>query len=775
MKVFLTRIFLLLLAVFFANEIAQSQGVGTWNAYSSFRTINDISIDADGHIWCATNGGIFSTDADSILKKYTRINGMYRNNPTAMIYDPGQDGIWFGYDDGMLEFFNLKDDSFTMYDDIYRANRYNPRGINRFVISGNKLYIATDFGVVVYSTSNRYVLETYFNLGSFSTGTAVNDIAISGSKVYCATASGVAIGDGSKGDLIVPSNWSTYGQNEGINGAVLSIGLQGNKVYASTSDKNLEWDGQQWISSTTFTDGPVVNYSSAGDTLLGVSITGVTLITSGSNKQINGINGTPLAAATVYNGDLLVGTSTLGLAVIHDINSGKVDKYIAPTGPYLNLFSGVNIANGVLISGSSPVPGKAVSSYTATGYYIYKDGQWHNYNLETNSVLKQFNFNSAFISTYNDDAYYFGSWGKGIVEQKINSDSITVYNSTSGLEGISGSPSFVVISGLDHDQDGNIWAVSLDAPNTPLYYKAKGSNTWSGIGKDPTIPSTDAYYGLMVDNSGQKWISLQAPQGIGDGILVLDTGDPTTTRDDKSFHLTTDIDQGDLPDPKENDMAQDLKGEVWVGTDRGVVHYIFPDRIINGTSNDRRSEFLRKAGTDSVLLRDLHATCIAVDAANRKWIGSEGDGLWLVSPEGDSVLKHYTTQNSPLISDNILSLAIDGKTGTLYIATDEGLVSYVGVVKNPVAKMKHLFVYPNPYSYNKENGPVVIDGLSGQTTINIVTVDGRVVNRLNVTGGRVEWNGKDFNGNRLPSGVYLVIAKDTQNGERGVGKVAIIK
>lgn len=692
-----------------------------------------------------------------------------------MIYDSGEDGIWLGYADGMLEFMSLKDGSFTNYADIYRADRYNPRGINRFDLKGDTLYIATDFGVVVYDTSKRYVLETYFNLGSFDTGTAVNDLVVSGDKVYCATASGVAIGDAGKGDLIVPSNWSTYGQSAGFDGAVLCIGLQSNKVYASTSDQNLEWDRQQWVTSGSFNSGTILRYTSVGDSLVGVASNGVTLLTSNSKKQIANIEGTPLTVADIIDGNLLIGTSTEGLAVIKDVASGKVDAYVAPAGPYLNLFSGLNIVNGVLISGSSPVPGKAVSSYHTTGYYIYKNGMWDNYNLVTNSVLRKDSFNSAFISTYNDEAYYFGSWGKGIVRQKIKSDSITVYNSTNAFEGISGSNAFVVISGLDHDQDGNIWAVSYLAPNTPLYYQTKGSNNWVGIRKDPSLPSIDNYFGLMVDNSGQKWISLQTFQGIGDGILVLNTGDLNTTNDDKSYHLTTDIDQGYLPDPKVNAMVQDHKGEVWVGTDRGIVHFIFPDRIIGGTANDRRAEFLRKAGTDSVLLRDLHVTCIAVDAANRKWIGSEGDGLWLVSPEGDAVLKHFTTQNSPLISDNILSLAIDGKTGTVYIATDQGLVSYVGVVKNPVAKMKHLFIYPNPYSYSHNNGSVIIDGLSDQTTINIVTVDGRVVKRINATSGRVEWDGKDFNGNRLPSGIYLVIAKDSQNGERGVGKVAIIK
>jgi len=775
MKVIISGASLLLFIALINVHVARAQGIGSWNAYSSFRTVNNISVDADGNVWCATNGGIFSTDGDSILQKYTRIDGMYRNNPLAMIYDAKQNGIWLGYNDGMLEFLDLKDKSFTRYEDIYRADRYNPRGINKFQLKGDTLYIATDFGVVIFSTQNRYVLETYFNLGSFSTGTAVNDLVVSGNTVYCATALGVAIGDAGKGDLIVPSNWSTYGQGQGVDGEVHSIGLHGNKVYASTSDKNLEFDGQQWTTSSTFGSSVIINYYISGDSLIGVSPSEVTVVTSNSVKKIDSLTGTPLTDADLYNGTLLVGTSTRGLGVIGNITSGKVDKYVAPAGPYLNLFSGVNIVDGVLISGSSPVPGRAVSPYQTTGYYIYKDGKWQNYNVATNADLKKFDFKSAYISTYNDEAYYFGSWGRGIAEQKAGTDSIAIFNSTNGIEGISGSSSFVVITGLDHDPDGNIWAVSYLAPNKQLYFKNKGSNSWNGLSKSPTIPSSDSYYGLMIDSNGQKWISLQTIQGVGDGILVLQTGDPATTSDDQSFHLTTDIDQGYLPDQKVNAMVQDQKGEVWVGTDRGVVHYIFPDRIIGGSSNDRRSEFLRRTGTDSLLLRDLKATCIAVDAANRKWIGSEGDGLWLVSAEGDAVLKHFTTQNSPLISDNILSLAIDGKTGTVYIATDEGLVSYVATVKSPVANMKHLFVYPNPYSYSKETSPVIIDGLSDQTTINILSVDGRVVNRLNVTGGRVEWNGKDFNGNRLPSGVYLVVAKDSQNGNKGVGKVVIIK
>jgi len=164
-----------------------------------------------------------------------------------------------------------------------------------------------------------------------------------------------------------------------------------------------------------------------------------------------------------------------------------------------------------------------------------------------------------------------------------------------------------------------------------------------------------------------------------------------------------------------------------------------------------------------------------VDAANRKWIGSEGDGVWLVSPNGDKVLNHFTVDNSPLISNNIISLAVDDQTGTVYMATDKGLVSYVSVVKGAQSKMKHLFIYPNPYSYSRETQPIIIDKLSQQTTIRIVTIDGHLVKKIEASGGRAEWDGRDYNGNKLPTGVYLIIALDKQDNEKGVGKVVIVR
>lgn len=771
----------LLLLLFISAHSSFGQAVDSWQSYSSFRSVTAIANDANGNTWCATKGGLFEFSDNSVQKRYTTIDGMYNVDPTAMAYDPLNHGLWLGYSDGMLEFFNIDNDTFTRYQDIYRATRYNPRGINKMLIKNDSLFIATDFGIVLYNTQSGLVMDTYTNLGSIVSGTKVYDIDFNGSTLYCATTQGVATGDESKGDLIEPSNWTNYDASTGFKDTlVTAVGFFNGKIYATAGGDNYEYDGSSWTKSGTFNNGEIVRYvhSSDNKTFIGVSSTRVTIVNS-STTRLSVPNGQPLLTAydTGENGGktIYVGTSNSGVAISKDYTSNKIDDYIIPDGPYLNLFSGLNVDNGVLIAGSSPVPGRANSPIIDTGYYIFKDNQWENYNLSTSDELKNNGINSIYISTYNKDAYYFGSWGQGIIEHDIADNKITLYGNSSGLEGIPGSTGFIVITGMADDSKGDVWAVCLRAPNYPLVYHEQGTDKWIGIHRSQFVLSSDIYFGLMIDSNDQKWISLYTAEGQGDGILVLDTGDLSTESDDKGYHLTTDINHGYLPDMNVNAMAEDKRGEVWVGTSRGVVRYVFPDQIINGTSNDRQAEYLRKAGTDSLLLRDLNTTAIAVDAANRKWIGSEGDGLWLVSESGDSVIKHFTTSNSPLISNNITSLAIDDKTGTVYIATDQGLVSYVSVVKGPSPKMDKLFIYPNPYSYSRQTGPIIISGLSAETTVRIITVDGRLVDKLDVTGGRAQWNGRDYNGNKVATGVYLVVAVDKHSKSRGVGKVVIVR
>ncbi|MFW6348261.1 MAG: T9SS type A sorting domain-containing protein, partial [Cyclonatronaceae bacterium] len=292
---------------------------------------------------------------------------------------------------------------------------------------------------------------------------------------------------------------------------------------------------------------------------------------------------------------------------------------------------------------------------------------------------------------------------------------------------------------------------------------------------DPPELANGIYTDLYIDSANQKWMPLQNISGNGLGLMVQRVN---TDGSVDAVRLTSSPNQGDLPDDLVNAVVQDRRGEVWIGTARGVARFLFPTRIIDGTARDRQASLLINADQDTdspFLLRDIDATSIAVNAANQKWIGSRGDGLWLIDAEGRRVLRHFTTENSPLFSNIIEDVAVDDETGIVYIATAEGLLTYTDVPTSAERSMDDLFVYPNPYEYERNSGNIIIEGLSEETLLSIVGVDGRMVNRVQARSGRAEWNARDFNGNRVASGVYIIIANDQNGDERGVGKVAIIR
>ena len=165
---------------------------------------------------------------------------------------------------------------------------------------------------------------------------------------------------------------------------------------------------------------------------------------------------------------------------------------------------------------------------------------------------------------------------------------------------------------------------------------------------------------------------------------------------------------------------------------------------------------------------------MAVNGANQKWIGSINQGLWLLNEEGTTILERYTEENSPLISNNILSIAINEESGEIFVATDRGLVSFIDIAQSPKAKMGSLKVYPNPFLYDQHER-IIIENLSQSTRIRVLNSGGNVVHELQASGGRAQWDGYNSNGQKFSSGVYFLVAWDVSEGERGIGKVVIIR
>ena len=166
---------------------------------------------------------------------------------------------------------------------------------------------------------------------------------------------------------------------------------------------------------------------------------------------------------------------------------------------------------------------------------------------------------------------------------------------------------------------------------------------------------------------------------------------------------------------------------------------------------------------------------IAIDGAGRKWFATASNGAYLISEDNNTQLEHFTTDNSPLLSDNIESIAINNTTGEVYFGTDKGLCSYMGdaTTANESMSKDNVWAYPNPVkpSYT---GNITIQGLSYDTDIKITTSNGILVNEGRSNGGTYVWNGNDLKGKRVASGIYMVETA-TSSGEKGtVCKIAII-
>ncbi len=763
-----------------------AQPVGTWKSYTSQSTVFDIYQQEDGLIWVATDGGIFIVEEGEIIQSLTPTEGMYRINPGSVAYNPENDLFWLGYSDGTFEFFDRHSDTFRRFSDISRATRFSPRGINGFTMVGDNVLVITDFGLVLFEPEREITIDTYSNLGEFPSGSRVNDVVVDGDRIFAATSLGVAVSNIGADDLVVPDNWTSYGSDDGFDGTVSTLILFDGAIHALTNDKMLRFEGNEWSEIDYFQGADFKNvrvsrngtYLAAWDddmVMLWNADTGLQTFPVTEGHPVNTIW---LNVDDADNNQIYLGTTNFGVTIKNLPGGEVVDRYL-PSGPYMNSFSQVNVRDGIMASGSNDAWGRRGIGTSQTGYYLFRDGEWYNFNNFTHPLLQQYNFNSVFTSTNTSEYFYFGSWGRGLAQHHRETDEITIWDTTNSLiEGIQDASRFIVVSGLAADRHENLWVVSRGNLRNPLYRFEPDSENWTAFPRLQGLFGSTSYEHVMVDSHDQIWVTLRDDRDIGHGLAVKRmNGDDI----DVGVILQEGTGSGNLPNNKVNTVVQDRRGEIWIGTERGVARFPFPQRVIDGASSDRQASLIINADetADSpYLLRTANITSIVVNSANQKWIGTDGEGVWLVEDEGGRhrALNNFTTENSPLISNSINSIAYDDVTGEVFIATDLGLVSYIDVVRGSVAEMDDLFIYPNPFSYNRENNErVVIDRLSSQTTIRILTVDGRLVRRLETRGGRVEWDVRDFKGDRVATGVYIVVSVDDQNDQRGVGKLVVIR
>lgn len=746
-----------IVGVLLGSSAGSTQPIGTWRNHTSPLVVQSVASAADGRWWANTTGGLVHGQIDGSRITYHKSDGLYGLNASAIAFDTARNRIWIGFEDGTFQSLDASTSTFRRYTDIQRSDRFLTKRINRITVAGTDLLIGTDFGVVVVNAQNGLVRDAYATLGTFNTTSRVSDVVKYGDLVVAATLQGLAIGDMRQADLLVPTNW----RNHAISG-IRSLGVTGTELYIGTVDGNLRWNDGNPVAAGHWPQ-PVERFEPQPDgSLLGVTATSVIRLTPTGSAETVGlpVSGGAIASVAKTPNGYVFGFRNRGLVV----RSGNADDVVEWNGPYLNQISQMHYQEGVLALASSGAPNQFSIGLNATGYSIRRGEEWLNVNVDTDSFMSERNLHSVYRVNGNRDHLFFGTFGNGVIRHSLTDGSQVHYNrSNSNLPGFEVAPDFIITSGLAADRSGDVWASILANLSEPLVRYDRETEQWIRYPVSPNAGASSQYFGLYIDSFDQKWVPLYTANLIPRGVLVATHRSDGTER---SFRLTSAENEGALPNDNVRAVVQDQRGEVWVGTDRGIARFLFPDRIIDGTSQERRGTPLINEDVtvpDRLLLRDIRVTSIAVDPSNRKWIGTLGDGLWLVNENGGAVLAHFTAENSPLLSNTIQSMAIDPRTGEVHIATDAGLVSYQSDSQMGRTRMADLVVYPNPFRYS-DSVSMVVEGLKDRSTVSVVSVDGQLVARFSTRGGRAVWNGLDLSNRRVPTGVYMVIATHESGG-----------
>ena len=333
------------------------------------------------------------------------------------------------------------------------------------------------------------------------------------------------------------------------------------------------------------------------------------------------------------------------------------------------------------------------------------------------------------------------------------------------LESGVNSDNYTIVSTLKYTDNGDLWVLNSMVDN-PIWKIEHGSGNWVNY-PHPEM-STPAKYNLVSllqsrNNKNIMWFAnnyymenrLYAYDCVNDKLVSFG---PDFTNEDDAVITPIGV----------YSLAEDMEGNVWIASINGPF-YISSADALAGNDLFVQHKVPRNDGTNlaDYLLSDVKTRCISVDGANRKWMGTN-NGVFLISNDCNTLIQHFTTENSPLLSNTVYDICVDDNSNMVYFATERGLCSYASDATQPSAEITkdNVYAYPNPVT-PEYTGKITIVGLSFNADVKIVTSNGALVNQGRSTGGSYQWDGRDLKGKRVASGVYMVQAA-TETGDKGV-------
>lgn len=763
------------------------QGIGQWRDLLGFYSCNSISASSDWSRIYVTNGNsvaIYNTISKEVEHIYNKTNGLSDVDIRVVRCNPLNNKVLICYENGNIDLL----DNNTLYNisDIKNASIPASKKINEVTFQNQFAYLACGFGIVVLDMNKMEIKETYY-IGNNNTYINIYQVAFDDSLIYAATSNGLykALKNSVLNDF---RNWKKFTSSQIPNGTYSGVVNFNNKIYAAYSPYTAN----------------IANYMK--DTLYSRDNTGTWIKAAGiPNAQ----NGTIIKKLYVFNNACVgyigpygasafdknanqifaIGNYTFGNQQILDIVINyspslpvnfPVIAYIADNtygflkqewntypieidGTHGKLVSRIKVNNGRIAVATSLIGEDGSPNFYLEGLYFYDGNRW-NY-LRDYSHDTILDLTDVIIDPDDQTHLYASSWINGLVEYK-NNQLYKVYNyANSGLiNNTAQGVYWQAISGLAIDPNKNIW-IAHRIPNNPLSILKN-----NGQIINLSLPGFSALFTsrILYDSNDQVWILLPR----GNGILVYKNNNMAPMNTNNTKYLTSAQGSGNLPSDYVWAIAEDKNGYVWVGTDQGVAVFYNPANIFNGGNYDAQQIYITQDGTTQILLYTEKINAIAIDGANRKWIGTDASGLFCFSPDGQSQIFHFTPSNSPLLSNTIIDIAYDDKTGDVIIGTDKGIQTYRTDVIGGFDEYTNVHAFPNPVKRTDEN--VYIKGLIDGSMIKITDLAGNLIWEGKSSGGMITWNLQTLYNKRVTDGIYVVYASTSDAQQKAVAKIMVI-
>lgn len=788
-----TPILWLLLSVCLLPQMLFAQmRIGEWRTHFSYASAEQV-VQTSQKIYVLSHGHLFSYDPqDESIEAYSALDGLHGNQIVQMAYNSQAETLLLVYSDGNMDLCTEQGDIVNLSD--YRDKTLAAdKSVNRVRMYDKYAYVATNVGFLQVDMQRQEISESYMFRQEDGSYLQVKDVMHTDSCLYIASHLGLYQGF-HEDNLLDFSYWNKLKMYVYPEPTIL-LDWQGD-MLVGTGMKIYRYfpEDQTWELRFEY-------YSEIEDLYL--SEDNLVVLRPGFVRGIHRPDGSLIQyavdgsitpdyfgnAAVVFDDDIMYAASGEKGLTIWQYDKQKdaylcVDSHISPNGPYSQTAWKFFIKDDELYASSG---GRWGDRYRWRGALLkYQDGEWKSLVESPEAIKAKLGFDfqdvvSFAIDPADENHLFACTWGDGLLEFREgeliachtwnNSPLVTMFPDYQPER-------YVRVDGATFDKEGNLWLLNSDMINGKGgVHILRPDGSWLSPDYQKFHGMAPSWDDILFTSNGLVWMNSER---INAGLFVLDTNE---TLDDFSDDRTRwigqffDQDGNILKTNTLHCMAEDHDGTIWVGSTYGPLLISSSQSIFDITTPlFTRIKVPRNDGTQEAdyLLNASMIYDIAVDAANRKWLATNNDGVYLLSPDGLETIHHFTPDNSPLPSKVVYAVEVHPQTGEVFFGTELGIVSYRSDAVRAEADYASVSAYPNPVR-PEFVGDVVIRGLMENSQVKITDIHGHLLASGRSLGGQFLWNLCHPNGQRVSSGVYLVYAAD-ENGQSGVvAKIAVIQ